>query len=134
VRPGARGRRAPSALTVWPPLLQGEQLLRELKPDYWFAAHMHVKFPALVQHKGGRATRFLALDKCLPGCAASALPAPAPAGAGPASAGSCRGCQTAGSAASIQLEAAGLARLQVPLKALPAAAPGSWPRLHAPSP
>jgi lariat debranching enzyme len=46
---------------------QGEQLLRELQPDYWFAAHMHVKFPALVAHSGGRATRFLALDKCLPG-------------------------------------------------------------------
>ena len=80
-----------------------EELLHRLQPRFWFAAHLHVKFSALVQHErqvgdpvdapppaaeeagggekgsgeaatpaaaasscGGRATRFLALDKCLP--------------------------------------------------------------------
>jgi hypothetical protein len=38
-----------------------------LQPSYWFSAHMHVKFPSLVQHSSGKQTRFLALDKCLPG-------------------------------------------------------------------
>ncbi|XP_054286453.1 lariat debranching enzyme [Macrosteles quadrilineatus] len=44
-----------------------EELLHELKPTYWFAAHLHCKFAAIVPHgprKGD--TRFLALDKCLP--------------------------------------------------------------------
>ncbi len=44
-----------------------DELLRKLQPAYWFAGHMHVKFPALVPHPSGAATRFLALDKCLPG-------------------------------------------------------------------
>ena len=65
----------------------GEALLRALRPRYWFSAHLHVKFAALVRHgrKGGQGgaeeeggegasgeegeetTRFLALDKCVPG-------------------------------------------------------------------
>jgi len=63
-----------------------EHLLHTLQPTYWFSAHMHTKFPAVVRHKGlgaafaaaaadkaaggekrgGGRTRFLALDKCLP--------------------------------------------------------------------
>ncbi len=43
-----------------------QELLEALKPSYWFSAHLHVKFPALVEHPDGMETRFLALDKCLP--------------------------------------------------------------------
>ncbi|KAM7535710.1 hypothetical protein Aperf_G00000101112 [Anoplocephala perfoliata] len=45
-----------------------EQLLCQLKPRYWFAAHMHCKFAAVVQHESpsDQQTKFLALDKCLP--------------------------------------------------------------------
>ncbi|XP_065849868.1 lariat debranching enzyme [Euphorbia lathyris] len=44
------------------------QLLEKLKPPYWFSAHLHCKFPAVVQHgEGGPVTKFLALNKCLPG-------------------------------------------------------------------
>ena len=44
-----------------------EQVLQHLQPNYWFAAHMHVHFPALVKHSNtNQVTRFLALDKVLP--------------------------------------------------------------------
>ena len=36
-----------------------------MQPSYWFAAHLHVKFAAVVKH-AERATRFLSLDKALP--------------------------------------------------------------------
>lgn len=42
-------------------------ILEQLQPRYWFSAHMHVKFPAVVKHSAtGNETRFLALDKVLP--------------------------------------------------------------------
>eukprot|EP00397_Hematodinium_sp_SG-2012_P001830 GEMP01001835.1.p1 GENE.GEMP01001835.1~~GEMP01001835.1.p1 ORF type:complete len:1360 (+),score=508.99 GEMP01001835.1:50-4129(+) len=42
------------------------ELIEKLRPDYCFAAHMHVKFAALWPHDDDTVTRFLALDKCLP--------------------------------------------------------------------
>ncbi|KAF5278844.1 hypothetical protein FQR65_LT03533 [Abscondita terminalis] len=42
-------------------------LMMHLQPKYYFAAHLHCKFAALVKHKDEKKlTRFLALDKCLP--------------------------------------------------------------------
>lgn len=38
-----------------------------MKPDYWFAAHLHCQFAAIVKHQEPNTeTKFLALDKCLP--------------------------------------------------------------------
>uniref|UniRef100_A0A0N4ZNP2 DBR1 domain-containing protein n=1 Tax=Parastrongyloides trichosuri TaxID=131310 RepID=A0A0N4ZNP2_PARTI len=43
------------------------ELMKKLKPSYWFSAHMHCKFAALVPHDNDTVTRFLALDKPIPG-------------------------------------------------------------------
>lgn len=50
------------------------ELLQHLQPRYWFAAHLHVKFAAVYTHSSQgergeipRTTRFLALDKVIPG-------------------------------------------------------------------
>lgn len=42
-------------------------LLKKLKPRYWYSAHMHCRFEAKVKHNEEEETRFVALDKCLPG-------------------------------------------------------------------
>jgi lariat debranching enzyme len=41
-------------------------LLTTLKPRHWYAAHMHCRFDANVQHDNNESTKFVALDKCLP--------------------------------------------------------------------
>ncbi|KAF9803118.1 hypothetical protein SFRURICE_012363 [Spodoptera frugiperda] len=41
------------------------KLLQSLKPEYWFAAHLHCQYAAIVKHDDSE-TKFLALDKCLP--------------------------------------------------------------------
>nr|XP_023018914.1 lariat debranching enzyme [Leptinotarsa decemlineata] len=43
-----------------------EDLMHFLKPKYWFSAHLHCKYAALVRHDDDTVTKFLALDKCLP--------------------------------------------------------------------
>ncbi|EFJ51349.1 hypothetical protein VOLCADRAFT_79829, partial [Volvox carteri f. nagariensis] len=46
----------------------GAQLLAELRPAYWFAAHLHTNSSSSTRGGSGfPTTRFLALDKCLPG-------------------------------------------------------------------
>jgi len=57
----------------------GERVLHTLRPPLWLAAHMHTRFEATVHHadsgrgsgagggSGCGTTRFLALDKCMPG-------------------------------------------------------------------
>lgn len=48
-----------------PPLFE---LMKLLRPDYWFSAHLHCKFAAVIPHEDGSThTKFLGLDKCLPG-------------------------------------------------------------------
>ena len=42
-------------------------LMRQLEPRYLFSAHMHVKYPAIYVHQDKSVTKFLALDKPLPG-------------------------------------------------------------------
>ncbi|KAI9313961.1 lariat debranching enzyme, C-terminal domain-containing protein [Dichotomocladium elegans] len=58
------------------------ELLKKIKPQWWFAAHLHIGYPAIVDHakeadsqktlvkaspdQTENITRFLALDKCLP--------------------------------------------------------------------
>eukprot|EP01133_Synstelium_polycarpum_P001369 gene1369-1572_t len=45
----------------------GMRLLQQLRPSYWFSAHLHVKYAALYPHPGSDLdTRFLALDKVIP--------------------------------------------------------------------
>ncbi|XP_053606620.1 lariat debranching enzyme [Plodia interpunctella] len=46
--------------------IPAERLLHTLKPEYWFAAHLHCQFAAIVNHEDNQTTKFLALDKCLP--------------------------------------------------------------------
>lgn len=40
------------------------ELLRKLRPRFFFAGHMHARFEATVPHENGLETKFLALHKC----------------------------------------------------------------------
>eukprot|EP01029_Cantina_marsupialis_P027885 TRINITY_DN774129_c0_g1_i1.p1 TRINITY_DN774129_c0_g1~~TRINITY_DN774129_c0_g1_i1.p1 ORF type:complete len:431 (-),score=111.79 TRINITY_DN774129_c0_g1_i1:148-1440(-) len=73
------------ALLKWKPYFRDEiasntlgsphsmDVLKTMQPRYWFSAHLHCKFAAVYNHNsedidaGEKETRFLALDKCLPG-------------------------------------------------------------------
>ena len=42
-------------------------ILDTVKPEFWFSAHLHCKFAAIIPHQNTQqTTKFLALDKCLP--------------------------------------------------------------------
>lgn len=56
LRPGASGIGSPNLL----------RLLKELKPNIWYSAHMHVRYEAEYRHDNGVVSDFLALDKCHP--------------------------------------------------------------------
>jgi len=44
-----------------------KDILDTLQPPFWFSAHLHCKFAAIVPHtETNKSTKFLALDKCLP--------------------------------------------------------------------
>ncbi|CAE7475977.1 dbr1, partial [Symbiodinium sp. CCMP2456] len=43
------------------------ELLKKLRPLFWFSSSLQAKFPALVPHGDGTFTRFLALDRCRTG-------------------------------------------------------------------
>ncbi|TRY68852.1 hypothetical protein TCAL_03215 [Tigriopus californicus] len=43
------------------------EVLDIVQPEYWFSAHLHCKYAAVIEHDGGRNTKFLSLDKCSSG-------------------------------------------------------------------
>ena len=49
--------------TLGSPAMQ--RFMLTAQPNYWFSAHMHVKYPALYPHPNNVFTHFLSLDKCL---------------------------------------------------------------------
>lgn len=46
-----------------PPCLE---LLRQLKPSYWFSGHLHCKFEAVIPHQDGKDTKFMSGGKWQP--------------------------------------------------------------------